>query len=499
MWKLIVTDGETRDGPDYTWIDMQTRHSLDTLASAGVYVPPNLEKKILELQATIPMNKVAFYNRALGSYESFGNNRNGDCFDRIDLENRHDTFVKNAHYFMHHQNKDPALSRGRPVASAFNERTDMVDLIIVADMDKCADQIQALESGRKVPTSMGAKVAFDQCTICDQRSKRREDYCEHVTKLASPPYGMCSVLPDGRVCAVKNPNPNFFDLSDVIIGASNESETLLKVASMSMISGAELADMYNLSKIGLEVNAAISKRIPGVIDGSPIFRRGISNLSQNEDDIPDAVIDKMRDDSGFDGVLRNSAALGIVLKPDEFSRASKLGHFNPPTVNEIRASESMPKKVLTAALSSNSIGVLTPFYDSRSSHMPALYNRIDELREKTASAPENVADEDLRARNMYAAYRKAILDDGPVGGHDGEYWSIKCAGTSERMFTNRSRDYTAAAFLTQESEDILHKVLDRVTKIAQPHHITGVISETMAEELGVEALDRLAVESVSRF
>ena len=189
MWKIIVNDGETEHGPDWTWIDMRAKHGLDKLASAGVHVPPPLVSKIEELKATMPRDKVAFYNRALGSFESFGLNRNGDGFDRPELVSRHGTFVKNAHYFMHHQNNDPTLSRGRPVASAFNDRTDMVDLIIVADMDKCADQINALESGRRVPTSMGAKVAFDVCTICDHQAKKRDDYCEHVHKLANAPYG----------------------------------------------------------------------------------------------------------------------------------------------------------------------------------------------------------------------------------------------------------------------------------------------------------------------
>jgi len=406
MWKVIVGDGETQYGPDYTWIDMQARHGLDKLASVGIHVPEPLVQKIEELQATMPRDKVAFYNRALGAHESFGLNRNGDGFDRRWLELKHDTFVKNAHYFMHHQNKDPALSRGRPMASAFNDRTDMVDLIIVADMDKCAEQIQALESGKRVPTSMGAKVAFDVCTICEHKARRREDYCQHVHKLASPPYGMRQILSDGRACGVKNPDPNFFDLSDVLIGAAPESETLLKVASFAgVLSSAELAELSGLGKLARDVEATITKRVPGVLEGSPIFRRGMGRLSACEDTIPPQVIDRVREDSGFDGVLRHSAALGITLKPEEFSRAAKLGSFAPPSLNEIRASDSVPKKVLTAALSTRSMESLADYYDSRSSHMPALLNRIDGLREKRASSSPTGDDE--RARIMYGAYRRS--------------------------------------------------------------------------------------------
>jgi len=498
MWKVIVNDGETKFGPDWTWIDVRARHGgLDKLASAGVYVPPTLATKIEELKGTLPREKVAFYNRALGAHESFGLNRNGDGFERHWLDKKHDTFVKNAHYFQHHQNKDPALSRGRPVASALNERTDMVDLVIVADMDKCAEQIQALESGRRVPTSMGAKVAFDVCTQCGNKAKRREDYCEHVHKLASAPYGMRAVLSDGSICGVMNPDPNFFDISDVLIGAAPESETLLKVASAAgALSGSELADLLGLTKAAREVEAAITKEVPGVIEGNPVFQRGVRNLSDHEDNIPDQVIDRVREDSGFDGVLRHTAALGIVLKPHEFSRAAKLGAFSSPTLSEIRASESMPKKILTASLSPKSMTVLAEFYDRRSSHMPALLNRIGTLREKTAS-PIVPGVEDHQARTMYTAYRKSLLESmSDAGGDEGEYWSVKCAGTSARFFTDRSRDYVMSAY-TAENGGIFDKVLDRMSKIAQPSMVKGTVTGTMADELGVETLDLIAVQSMS--
>jgi len=494
MWKMIVGDGESQYGPDYTWIDFESRSHMNKLASAGIHVPENLSKAIDELKDTLPHNKVAFYNRALGAYESFGLNRNGDGFERHWLEKKHDTFVKNAHYFMHHQNKDPSLSRGRPVASALNEKTNMVDLIIVADMDKCAEQIHALESGKRVPTSMGAKVAYDVCTICGHQAKTRANYCEHVHKLASAPYGMRQVLPDGRVCGVMNPNPNFFDLSDVVIGAAPESETLLKVASYSgVISGAELADLAGLEKLSRNVEATIVKRVPGVIEGSPIFRRGMGQLSRRETRIPNEVIDSIRDESGFEGVLKNAAALGIVLKPGEFARAGKLGSFTPPTFDEIWASESMPQKVLSASLSKTAIAKLAKYYPHRSSHMPVLFNRIDNLMNKVASADSSGDDE--KARMMYAAYRRSLLDDmGTAGGKEGEYWSMKCAGTSSRMYTERSKDYVSSAFLPMDN---VHKNTDLMNKVSCHKHQFTSITGNLADEIGVVALDEFALQSFS--
>jgi len=469
MWKLIVNDGETQHGPDWTWLDLKSHHALDKLASAQSYTPPSLLQKIDELQDTLPDGKVAFYNRALGSYEAFGLNRNGDGFDRAELMRKHSTFVENAHYFRHHQNRDTALSRGRPVASAFNEQTDMVDLIIVADMDKCAEQI------------------------------------EHVHKLASAPYGMRAVLSDGQICGVKNPNPKFFDISDVVIGAAPESETLLKVASFGGgMGGAELAEILGLAKmagdIGEGKHAAITKRIPGHLEGNPIMRRGLSRMSSGEESMDPGVIDRAREIGGFDGVLRNSAALGIVLKPDEFSRAAKLGSFSPPTLREIRASEPMPKKILTAALDPEMMTLFSREYEKRSSFMPALMNRINKPQVKTASYIQDHGHEDSGAKSMYAAYRRSLIEELPdVGGREGEYWVMKTASTNSRMFGDFSRSYLASAFLS-DSEELLDKALDRVSKIAEPSYVTdfGNVTSTVAEKLGIETLDSIAVQSLRK-
>ena len=156
----------------------------------------------------------------------------------------------------------------------------------------------------------------------------------------------------------------------------------------------------------------------------------------------------------------------------------------------------MPKKILTASLSPKSMTVLAEFYSQRSSHMPALLNRIGTLREKTASLIVPGV-EDHRARSMYTAYRKSLLETMPdVGGDEGEYWSVKCAGTSARLFSDRSRDYLISAH-TAENGGVFDKVLDRMSKIAQPSVVKGTVTGTMADELGIEALDLIAVQSMS--
>jgi hypothetical protein len=506
MWKVIVDSGETKIGPSWSWLDFESKHTLDKLASVGTHVPPSLVHKIEELKGTLPHNKVAFYNRALGAFESFGLNRNGDGFEKRWLQRNHDTFVKNAHYFKHHVNKDTALSRGRPVASAFNEETDMVDLIIMADRDKCEEQIQALESGNRVPTSMGAKVAHDVCTICENKAKTRAEYCEHVKQAAMEPYGMGKVIADGRICGVMNPDPKFFDISDVIIGAAPESETLMKVASSGLIiPSAELADLLGISKWAEDKESAHIKEIPGDIDGYAVrdrsLVRGLENLSKKEDSIPDELIDRSVEKGGIDGLIRASSAMGIVLKPREFSRAAKLGSFKAPTWKEVLASDLLPAKIMRGGIEPGIAHDLMDYYQERSAQQPALLNRVQSLAEKRASR-EPVFGEDDNAKKMYTAYRASMVKEmSDAGGKDGEYWSIKCAGTSSRNFSRVSQAYACSAFLSPDVADVKEKVLDHVEKFANHHRSAvsnfGEVSGSMADEIGTVTLDLVTVNSLS--
>lgn len=510
MFKVIVSDGETKYGPDLTWIDTSSRHALDKIASIGVYVPPALEAKINELAGSLPRDKVALYNRALGSFESFGVNRNGDGFERGELAAHHDTFVKNANYFKHHVNKDPSISRGKPVASALNEQTDMVDLIIVADRDKCEDQIQALESGQRVPTSMGAKVAHDVCTICGNCAKTRAEYCEHVKMGALEPYGMCRVLPDGRVCGVMNPKPNFFDISDVFVGAAAESETLMKVAGHRgvVVPGAMLGELLGLDKIAdTDKESAHVKEIPGELAGVVTRDRvtvlGARAQAAKEPRIPAHVIDGVVKQAGFDGLIRASAALGMVLTPDEFARAAKLASFPAPSIDDIVNSPAMPSAMLDGAVDVNALSKLAAFYDQRSAHAHALFNRVHAPSEKTASQnSESVSlGDDGRGMRMYAAYRHSLIKNAFASqARDTMFEIEKRAGTNVVGVGDAGFAYLCHAHTRGDADEIFDRVIDRMSKIANLHQnqgpFFGPVTNSVASELGIDALDAITLQSI---
>ena len=514
MTKVIVGLVETDHGPNMQWIDAQSRFSIDKLASVGTYIPPILSAKIIELRQNLPVDKVAFYNRALGSFESFGINRNGDGFVRDELRAKHGTFVSDARYFRNHQNRPECPSFGQPVASAFNEKTDIVDLIIVADKIACLDEIERLERGASVPTSMGAKIAYDVCLICENKARSRLEYCDHVKVAADPPYGMGQVLPNGQVCGVLNPDPRFFDISKVVVAAARESEHLMKVASartsydlrgVTVHSTVLAEELGYVDKISEVKDAAMIKEVPS----SATMRENMPLVEGGEKTLPDAVIDSAIDRGGVQGFLRNTAAAGMVLKPEEFRRGveratgKKTASFLPPTAEEIASHVGMNADVFIGDVDDVVMQSLSPHFSKRSAFQPALVNRIQRLPVAVVARDKTAGDASGSVRDMYVAYRAQLARDfGTVGGLKAETWVSKVAGTQSRIVSDFGRMYAKMAFADFPRADLTERFILRMKKVAKAKGHTDndavpvTVTGSVAEDLGEEALDLIAAQSL---
>lgn len=75
-------------------------------------------------------------------------------------------------------------------------------------------------------TYIAEGMAVHNCDICGHVARSPSQYCQHVRRDAMPPYGMRSILPDGRMCGVRNPYPRFFDDSLVFVGAERSAKTM---------------------------------------------------------------------------------------------------------------------------------------------------------------------------------------------------------------------------------------------------------------------------------
>jgi len=169
---------------------------------------------------------------ALGAAEAWGCNSNADIFFEQDLKPEspafgHKTFL-NAGVYTHHKNKDKSKSLGEVCVSVYNPKMRRVELIERVDRSKAkqfnaSDIYDRLNDGEYLDVSMGCKVKYDVCSICGNKAATRAQYCNDM--LTKPG----KMLSDGRVVAVINPRPYFFDISFVNIGAAKNAKTMGKI------------------------------------------------------------------------------------------------------------------------------------------------------------------------------------------------------------------------------------------------------------------------------
>lgn len=270
MEKRFSLQGKTAEGrPLIHLVDPGSRHGLGDMGglektASGEHLPEVLELiESLEAQS----DRLYLVNSALGAGEYVGFNLRGDWFTEAgllheppgwanipvwDIEARrraaaqlesrpgwgrmawgYPTFY-NAHRFRHHANKDPNRAYGFILGAFWDPRMHRVILVSELERKRCANLgalgiYQRIQNGEFPDTSMGAKVPYDRCSICNHLAKSPRTYCEHVRKHATPPHGMRRILPDGRMCGVYNDYPRFFDDSFVFIGAERSAKVMANV------------------------------------------------------------------------------------------------------------------------------------------------------------------------------------------------------------------------------------------------------------------------------
>lgn len=297
------------------------------------------------------------YVLALGSWESYGENRNGDGFPEFPyredatppaiapedvLTQHYKTFETFGYNYRHHVNKDPEKAVGKVMKAFWNPTMHRVELLIDLDNAKAPDLAERIASGEFPPVSMGTRVKYDVCTICLNRAPTRAHYCEHLK------FQMRDVI-NGKKVAALNPSPKFFDISWVFRPADATAFMLKKVAEhlpYEPISGAEAGeylDAMEQQKIAARKLAVLDKIVQGYpVDAKTtgMDERELSNLramrpmlldaGNNTPDLPDDT-------------LRNLSQYSL---PQIFSSsmASGMIQLSTPEVTKIIIYKSYPTK-----------------------------------------------------------------------------------------------------------------------------------------------------------
>lgn len=220
--------------------------SFNDTVDVGMRIVEDPAGKLVKSAATIfgcdysnlapDKDHVGIHLVALGDFEHYGANRNGDSFPKQACIKSHDTFVKYGKVFRHHRNKDASSNLGHVVKSAYNEPMGRIELFIHANKDRAEDELHQLSKEGSIPFSMSCKVAFDRCSICQNIRLRAgdESECDHV-KL-----NLGKMAEDGSIVHTYNDEPRFFDISFVRRPADRIAWDL-KVAADQAISSVKLA------------------------------------------------------------------------------------------------------------------------------------------------------------------------------------------------------------------------------------------------------------------
>jgi len=314
MFKEIVySSHETRNGRPYRTIypvfPGQTSFSKTAEAS-------DLDPEVKAFISGLAPDPAFIYvvAVALGAGESWSSNVNGDYFSRKDLMAKHQTFVTNGKVFHLHDNKPTSKSYGSIAHSRYNPTMDRVELVFTISRADLPDVVRQIEAGECVDVSMGTKVEFDVCSICGKQSKRFSEYCSHLK------YEMNKIYPDGRKVYADNPNPGFFDISIVDVGADRTAKVLAKVASSnpgrvihSALLGEKLAAEKDSTMDKYEPVDPVERALP---DKLKLYWTA---LGDDADSGCDFDARGMSSSLGINDILNMLTNDDMVLRPHEFS------------------------------------------------------------------------------------------------------------------------------------------------------------------------------------
>jgi hypothetical protein len=195
---------------------------------------------------------------AMGGYDRFGFNDNGDAWPSHELMKRASTFVTHGHYFQEH---DLEKAKGFIKAAAYIPEKDWIEVVYWGNKRKAPDIYEKVKQGKALRHSMSAAVPYDECGACGHHSHDKEgkDRCTHIDNY------LLQYIPGLKKYAYMiNHKPIFIDLSEVADPAFSPAWSLetafsdgkLKAASkiIEMEESGELPAGFNLPELQIFID-----------------------------------------------------------------------------------------------------------------------------------------------------------------------------------------------------------------------------------------------------
>ena len=153
-----------------------------------------------------------------------GANDNGDFFSHEELIKCYKSFIGKS-VFVDHDNENVEKARGIILDAVYNPRGKFVELLKAIDRKAYPELARAIEMSYVTSTSMGCRCGYSLCSICHNKAKTEEDFCQHVKTYKGSTFNGLPVWED-------NYEVEFFEDSMVSIGADPTARILERVASL---------------------------------------------------------------------------------------------------------------------------------------------------------------------------------------------------------------------------------------------------------------------------
>jgi len=170
-------------------------------------------------------------------------NDNGDMFQWGSLENPdlpelmrfepglgrfvYQTFIGRGN-FKNHKNDDVSLAVGINLDVAPNHEGRFIENLLAVDSKKDPDLVRSIDKGYINAVSMGARVAYSICSVCQHVAHNEEEYCDHIRHNKG---GRIYVNGGFKDVYEDNRGTNFIELSWVTVPADRDALLLEKVAN----------------------------------------------------------------------------------------------------------------------------------------------------------------------------------------------------------------------------------------------------------------------------
>ena len=116
-----------------------------------------------------------------------GANDNGDFFSHEELLKSYKTFIGKA-VFVDHDNENVEKARGIILDAVYNQRGKFVELLKAVDKKAYPELARAIEMSYVNSTSMGCRCGYSVCTICHNKSRTEEDFCDHIKRYKASTF-----------------------------------------------------------------------------------------------------------------------------------------------------------------------------------------------------------------------------------------------------------------------------------------------------------------------